>query len=343
MKKFIVTSACTLVLSLIGAFGFNQNLLSFGEEINTNSVTTRVVENVTDTDSNQSLSSDDQTTAVTNTAAGTETASSVSKAEVKGVSTTKASTKTTAVKKAKAKKAKAKKAKAKKTTAKKTAANNNSQVLSYNNVNLSNCDSVNEVVSVLQKNGFTNINKSNINNISGLKDILAKVQANGSANNSTTPTPTKAPVQTTKPTPTTQPAPTTKPSTSTSTTGTSKYASEVLRLVNIERSKAGLSAFTTNQPITNAANKRAQEIVKSFSHTRPNGSSPFTALQEYGVSYRTAGENIAYGQKTPQEVVTGWMNSPGHRANILNANFNKIGIGVYQTNGVYYWTQLFTN
>jgi uncharacterized protein YkwD len=114
--------------------------------------------------------------------------------------------------------------------------------------------------------------------------------------------------------------------------------------VNVERAKEGLSALTTNSTLTSAGNVRAKEIVQSFSHTRPNGTSPFTVFSELGISYQAAGENIAYGQRTPQEVVTGWMNSPGHRANIMNANFGKVGIGVYKaSNGNIYWTQLFTN
>ncbi len=127
------------------------------------------------------------------------------------------------------------------------------------------------------------------------------------------------------------------------TTGNANYANEVLRLVNAERAKAGLPVYTTTRPLASAANKRAQEIITSFSHTRPNGSSFFTVLREYGIPFRTAGENIAYGQKTPQEVVASWMKSPGHRRNILNPNFKKIGIGVAQKNGRYEWTQLFTN
>jgi|LFRM01.1.fsa_nt_gb uncharacterized protein YkwD len=132
--------------------------------------------------------------------------------------------------------------------------------------------------------------------------------------------------------------------TSTDNTSSSKsYAEEVLRLVNIEREKAGLPALTTNSELKAAADKRAQEIKASFSHTRPDGSKFSTVLKEYGISFRTAGENIAYGQRSPQEVVNAWMNSPGHRANILNSSFGKIGIGVYQSGGVIYWTQLFTN
>jgi uncharacterized protein YkwD len=231
----------------------------------------------------------------------------------------------------------------------------NGQVYVYKNVNLSNCDSVNDVVNEMRENGYSNINSSNIKNIAGLKDILAQIQQGQTGNGGSTntpvptkaPTPTKAPAPTKAPTPTKAPAPTKAPTPTkapVNNSGISSYADQVLQLVNQERAKAGLSAFTTNSTLTAAANLRAKETVQSFSHTRPNGSSFSTALKEYGVSFRTAGENIAYGQRSPQEVVNGWMNSPGHRANILNANFNKIGIGVYQnSNGTIYWSQLFTN
>ena len=97
-----------------------------------------------------------------------------------------------------------------------------------------------------------------------------------------------------------------------------------------------------NVKAVQAAEIRAKEIVTSFSHTRPNGSSFATALTESGVNFKTAGENIAWGQKTPQEVMNVWMNSQGHRANILNTTFTEIGIGVYQEpSGTMYWTQLF--
>ena len=220
----------------------------------------------------------------------------------------------------------------------------------YKNVDLSNCDSTSDVVKELQENGFRNINMGNIQNIRSLEDILSLVGDKGTQGNDNRPIPTKAP---TKPAPTTtpsKPAPTTTPSKPEPTTpptnnsGSNQgYAEEVLRLVNIERSKAGLSSLTTNATLKAAADKRAQETKTSFSHTRPNGSKFSTVLQEYGISYRTAGENIAYGQRSPQEVVNGWMNSPGHRANILNSSFGKIGIGVYQSGGVIYWSQLFTN
>lgn len=121
-----------------------------------------------------------------------------------------------------------------------------------------------------------------------------------------------------------------------------EYAREVVALVNEERVKAGLSELKLDMDVTAAADIRAREIVQSFSHTRPDGSSFSTALQQQGVSYRGSGENIAWGQRTPQQVMEGWMNSDGHRANILNKNYTNIGVGFYQKNGVNYWVQLFT-
>lgn len=119
-------------------------------------------------------------------------------------------------------------------------------------------------------------------------------------------------------------------------------AAQVLELVNAERAKAGAAALTLDSKATEAAQTRAQEIQRSFSHTRPNGSSFSTALTEAGVSYTASGENIAYGQNSAQAVMESWMNSSGHRANILNQNFTSIGIGhVQDSNGVDYWTQLF--
>lgn len=127
---------------------------------------------------------------------------------------------------------------------------------------------------------------------------------------------------------------------------TALFRQEVLRLVNVERAKRGLSLLTMdNSKLTNAALLRTKEITQVYSHTRPNGKVCFTALDEYGVDHGFAGENIAAGQKTPEAVVNGWMNSPGHRANILNPNYKKIGIGYMRTNSgyKYYWVQMFTD
>lgn len=121
------------------------------------------------------------------------------------------------------------------------------------------------------------------------------------------------------------------------------YAKQVLKLVNTERKKAGLTELTWDDTVAAAAMTRSTEIEKSFSHTRPDGRNFGTAITDLGVSYRGAGENIAWGQKTPEAVMNAWMNSEGHRANILNPNFKKLGVG-YRTNnqGTPYWTQLFT-
>ena len=156
------------------------------------------------------------------------------------------------------------------------------------------------------------------------------------------PKPTQAPRPTTKPTEapkaTQAPQATFAPSTDSSA---SSYALQVVDLVNQERAKYGLSALSVDTTLMSAAQKRAVETVKSFSHTRPNGSSFSSVLSEYNYSYRSAGENIAYGQKTPQEVVNAWMNSSGHRANILNSKYTKIGVGCYKSGSTYYWSQLF--
>lgn len=120
-------------------------------------------------------------------------------------------------------------------------------------------------------------------------------------------------------------------------------AKKVADLVNQERAKAGLAPLEVKVNLQTAAQVRAKEIEKSFSHTRPNGSSFSTVLAENGVDYRGSGENIAWGQRSPEEVMNGWMNSEGHRANILNKNFKYIGVGYHvNSNGTGYWTQLFT-
>jgi len=125
-------------------------------------------------------------------------------------------------------------------------------------------------------------------------------------------------------------------------TDQSAFAKEILNLVNAERSKAGLSPVTLHNSASKAAQVRAQEIQTSFSHTRPGGGSAASALNEAGVSYHGFGENIAYGQNSAEEVMREWMNSPGHRANILNGNFTSLGVGhTENAAGVDYWVQLF--
>lgn len=126
----------------------------------------------------------------------------------------------------------------------------------------------------------------------------------------------------------------------------SAYASEVLRLVNIERDKVGAAHLVLDEALCNAANMRAIEMDYSgnFSHTRPNGSDCFTVFSFCNISFYTCGENIAAGYVTPADVVDGWMHSEGHKANILNASYTKMGLG-YSTGGGgeygRYWAQEF--
>ncbi len=122
------------------------------------------------------------------------------------------------------------------------------------------------------------------------------------------------------------------------------YAEQVLSIVNARRAEAGLAPLSMNYTLVSAAKVRAGEITQSFSHTRPNGSSCFTAFNEAGVGYSGAGENIAAGQWTPDGVMNSWMNSEGHRANIMNGDFTQIGIACYYDPNSpygYYWVQCF--
>lgn len=126
-------------------------------------------------------------------------------------------------------------------------------------------------------------------------------------------------------------------------TGTSSAAQAVLAEVNAARAQNGLSALTLDANMNRAAAVRAAELAQSFLHTRPNGSRGLTALNEAGVSYRTAGENIASGQQTAQAVVSAWMNSSGHRANILSSSFGRMGVGQATIGRRTYWVQLFAD
>ena len=114
-------------------------------------------------------------------------------------------------------------------------------------------------------------------------------------------------------------------------------ANEILNIVNQRRSENGLSALTMDTELLNAAMDRAMETGIYYSHTRPNGDSCFTILSKLN------GENIAVNYQSPESVMTGWMNSSGHRANILSTNFKSIGIGCFKSNSVYYWVQSFSN
>ena len=125
---------------------------------------------------------------------------------------------------------------------------------------------------------------------------------------------------------------------------TSSYSNQVITLVNQQRAKNGLGALKRGAITSYVAQLKAQDMVNLhyFSHTSPTYGSPFNMMEHYGLRFSAAGENIAYGQRTPQEVMNAWMNSAGHRANILNPSYTYIGVGVAKTSsGVIYWTQEF--
>lgn len=119
------------------------------------------------------------------------------------------------------------------------------------------------------------------------------------------------------------------------------FEQEVIRLVNEIRAENGLRELTYDWELARVARYKSQDMKdnKYFSHTSPVYGSPFQMMKSFGISYRSAGENIAKGYATPEAVVEGWMNSPGHRANILNSSFTHIGVG-YVADGRY-WTQMF--
>ena len=110
---------------------------------------------------------------------------------------------------------------------------------------------------------------------------------------------------------------------------------EVYEITNNYRSLVGVSSLTLDSSLVEAASIRAKELSDSFSHTRPNGSSCFTVLSELGISYGTAGENIAAGYSSSQSVMEGWRSSSGHYQNIISSKFKKIGIGVNIINNQY--------
>lgn len=121
----------------------------------------------------------------------------------------------------------------------------------------------------------------------------------------------------------------------------SAYEQEVLDLTNAERAKQGLAPLTLDTELSKVARIKSLDMQKNnyFSHTSPTYGSPFEMMEQFGISYRAAAENIAMGQRTPEEVVNAWMNSDGHRKNILSSSYTHIGIG-YVENGNY-WTQMF--
>lgn len=118
---------------------------------------------------------------------------------------------------------------------------------------------------------------------------------------------------------------------------------QVCKLVNIERTQAGLGPIKLERVHSISAQKHAKDMqdFNYFSHSSRDGRSPFDRMEEDGISYMTAAENIAQGQRSAEQVVKAWMNSPGHRMNILEVSYRKMGIG-FIANG-FYWVQNFTD
>lgn len=162
--------------------------------------------------------------------------------------------------------------------------------------------------------------------------------------------PTTKPIVTAAPTakptePTVKPKATAKPAeTSTVEVNASAIEKEVFDLVNKTRASYGLSQLTWANDLAAVARAHSQDMInrRFFDHTNPDGLSPFDRMRAAGIRYRTAAENIAYGQRTPEAVMNAWMNSSGHRANILNASVKELGVGaVANSAGTIYWTQEF--
>lgn len=124
----------------------------------------------------------------------------------------------------------------------------------------------------------------------------------------------------------------------------SEFEKQVANLVNQERQKAGLKPLQLDTKLSDVARTKSKDMMNKgyFDHQSPTYGSPFDMMKQFGITYNSAGENIAKGQQTPQEVMNAWMNSEGHRANILNGSFTHIGVGfVKDSQGTTYWTQMF--
>ncbi|OAH61332.1 CAP domain-containing protein [Domibacillus aminovorans] len=119
----------------------------------------------------------------------------------------------------------------------------------------------------------------------------------------------------------------------------SAFEQQVFELVNQERAKQGVKALQLDTKLSDVARTKSQDMKNKgyFSHQSPTYGSPFDMMKQFGITYKSAGENIAKGQQTPEEVMDAWMNSDGHRKNILSADYTHIGVGYVDG----HWTQMF--
>jgi len=175
------------------------------------------------------------------------------------------------------------------------------------------------------------------------KNTTKKSTKKASTTKPSTTTPSTTKPSTTAPS-TTKPSTTTPSTTTPSTSNYRTFQKSVIDLVNKERTSRGLNALAENSELDKVATLKSEDMAKLgyFDHTSPTYGSPFDMLAQFGIKYTAAGENIAYGQSTPEEVMTGWMNSQGHRENILRTSFTQIGVGIAKkANGQLVWTQTF--
>jgi len=122
---------------------------------------------------------------------------------------------------------------------------------------------------------------------------------------------------------------------------TSTYAIDVINIVNRERASRGLPAYKVLPELMKAADIRVKETTRIWDHTRPDGRSGLTVIDDLGIGWNALGENLAKGQTTPASAMNGWMNSNDHRASILSRDFQYIGVGFIKSGNQYYWTQIF--
>jgi uncharacterized YkwD family protein len=229
----------------------------------------------------------------------------------------------------------------------------------FNYFNLPNCSPTNGAVKIDLNKLLSNQGLDMKQLQDAIKQQLGQAATKPANPGATTPakptaptTPAKPSTPTTKPTEPTTPAkpstpakPTTpspeKPSTPSTSSALNAYENKVFELTNAERTKNGLKPFTLNVELSKVARLKSQDMTDKnyFDHNSPTYGSPFDMMKKFGISYNYAAENIAKGQKTPEEVVNAWMNSAGHRANILNPNLNQIGVGYDSRANT--WTQQF--
>ncbi|WP_313800463.1 CAP domain-containing protein [Cytobacillus sp.] len=216
------------------------------------------------------------------------------------------------------------------------------KVVSFNQSTILNKDQINNEIQKLMKEYNITWNTNQVNK-PVVKQPTAKPVEKQPEQKQPAQTQTQKPAQTQtqKPAQTqTQKPAQTQPSTPASSS-VSAYEQKVLELTNQERAKYGVPALKLDVELSKVARAKSADMKAKgyFDHNSPTYGSPFDMMKQFGITYKSAGENIAMGQRTPEEVVNAWMNSEGHRKNILNASFTNLGVG-YVADGNY-WTQMF--